>query len=262
MKKAKEHSMNEIFMNQLALDFCCSPREAADEKNHFTVYSPLEGRRRFREEEDCCLKMAVVGGKLLCTGKEQVVEACQKKLDKEAPEWLFDAEGLMKIAEILRPRGYRIKAVHPFFLPSEAGQTEAAKVLKRKNPADEIRFVWYEKEQIEQFRGDERFTNAYSFCETAPDVLGIAAVREGEILGMAGASADSETMWQIGIDIVPAYRRGGIAVCLVTMLKEEIIRRGALPFYGTAMSHIGSQRVAVGSGFVPAWAELVTTAEK
>ena len=36
--------------DQLALDYCCTPAEAADRKNQFHVYVPLEGRRRFEEK--------------------------------------------------------------------------------------------------------------------------------------------------------------------------------------------------------------------
>ena len=43
---------------------------------------------------------------------------------------------------------------------------------------------------------------------------------------------------------------------LTALLAREVERRGALPFYGTSMSHIASQRVALRAGFVPAWTEL------
>ena len=39
---------------------------------------------------------------------------------------------------------------------------------------------------------------------------------------------------------------------------DTIIDKGRLPYYGTSMGHIASQKVVIGSGFVPAWAELVT----
>jgi predicted GNAT family acetyltransferase len=91
-------------------------------------------------------------------------------------------------------------------------------------------------------------------------VLGVAALRKGEIVGMAGASADSPTMWQIGINVEPACRGEGLASLLVTLLKNEILKRGVLPFYGTALSHIASQRTALVAGFLPAWAELVAEA--
>lgn len=48
----------------------------------------------------------------------------------------------------------------------------------------------------------------------------------------------------------------GIGTMLVAAIKNEILDKNRLPFYGTAMSHIASQRVALGAGFVPAWSEL------
>jgi hypothetical protein len=65
-------------------------------------------------------------------------------------------------------------------------------------------------------------------------------------------------MWQIGININPESRERGIGKMLVTLLKNEVLKRGILPYYGTSLSHIASQKVALGSGFLPAWAELVT----
>ena len=40
----------EALSRQLALDYCCSPADVADSKNHFTIYVPQEGRRRFQEQ--------------------------------------------------------------------------------------------------------------------------------------------------------------------------------------------------------------------
>ncbi|MBP3195726.1 MAG: GNAT family N-acetyltransferase, partial [Butyrivibrio sp.] len=65
-------------------------------------------------------------------------------------------------------------------------------------------------------------------------------------------------MWQIGINVDPEVKAKGIGKMLVTLLKNEILGMNRLPYYGTSMSHIVSQKVALGSGFVPAWAELVT----
>ena len=39
-------------------------------------------------------------------------------------------------------------------------------------------------------------------------------------------------------------------------LKQEIIARGKVPYYGTAESHAISRNVAIGSGFLPAWCEI------
>ena len=80
----------EALSRQLALDYCCSPADVADSKNHFTIYVPQEGRRRFQEQTVCRLKIAVVNGKLLVTGSEEIVAECRKRYADVTGEWFFD----------------------------------------------------------------------------------------------------------------------------------------------------------------------------
>ena len=68
--------------------------------------------------------------------------------------------------------------------------------------------------------------------------------------------ADCDTMWQIGVDVLPEYRRKGVAGALTSRLALEIIKRGKVPFYCCAWSNIKSAGNAIKSGFRPAWAEL------
>ena len=49
----------------------------------------------------------------------------------------------------------------------------------------------YNQEEVLQFQGDDRFDEAFCFDENSPDVLAVAAIIDHEIVGMAGASADS-----------------------------------------------------------------------
>ena len=80
--------------------------------------------------------------------------------------------------------------------------------------------------------------------------------------GMAGASEDGAYLWQIGINVVPECAGKGLAAELVRSLKNEIIRRGKVPFYGTSESHTISQTVALKAGFVPAWTEIYVCRRK
>ena len=45
-------------------------------------------------------------------------------------------------------------------------------------------------------------------------------------------------------------------VDLTALLKDELLRRDLVPFYGTAESHLASQNVALGAGFRPGFAYL------
>lgn len=238
----------EKLCTQLALDYCCSPADVADSKNHFTIYVPQGGRRRFQESSVCGLKIAVINGKLLVTGSEDIVAECRKRYADTAGEWFFDMKRLRELEKLLAPFGFRIAQVHPFYLPEAE--------IAPPNTYD-FELIHYDRNAILQFRGDNRFDEAFAFDPDAPDVLGIAAVKDGEILGMAGASADSPLFWQIGINVDPHAKGMHVGSTLVRLLAQDIITHGAVPYYGTSMSHIASQRIAHRAGFAVAWAELI-----
>ena len=88
------------------------------------------------------------------------------------------------------------------------------------------------------------------------DVLGVGAYDGDKLVGLAGCSADCEDMWQIGVDVLPEYRKKGIASALTSTLAKEILKRDKVPFYCSAWSNIRSVRNAVKSGFIPAWVEM------
>ena len=67
---------------------------------------------------------------------------------------------------------------------------------------EDFNLVRYTGDEILQFKGDDRWNEAFCFDDNTPDVLAVAAVSDGEIIGMAGASADSDDFWQIGINVV------------------------------------------------------------
>ena len=115
-------------------------------------------------------------------------------------------------------------------------------------------------DEINKFYSDDRFHNALGYADYndgRSDVIAVAGYnKDGQIMGMAGASNDSDTMWQIGIDVVPEFRNRGVATALVSIITSEILKKNIVPFYGTAWSHTASKNVAISSGYKPAWVEL------
>ncbi len=241
--------MNDVLCRQMAVDYCCTDEDVADGRNHFSEHRFLEGRRRFREEKECFLKIAVINGKVLAAGRSDIIAWFEDTYANAGGAWFFEAENLIRINERIRQEGYKIGQMHPFYISDTVSDADT----------DGYEVNWYRYEEIERFRGDNRYNEAFTFCTEAPDVIGVSAGRDGKIFGMAGASADSPAMWQIGINVDSENRRSGIGKMLVKLLKNEILRQGILPYYGTAVSHIASQKVALGAGFVPAWAELTTS---
>lgn len=112
-----------------------------------------------------------------------------------------------------------------------------------------------EQPMIQKLYALDHFHNAlsYDISHPRPDVLVMSAKLDEMIIGMAGASADCEMLWQIGVDVLPEYRNRGIAAVLTNWLALEILQRGRIPYYGTSSVNIASQRVAHRAGFRPAW---------
>lgn len=237
--------MNEILKKQLAIDFCCTPEMVESRENIFTEYHAQDGRRIFKESE-CFLKVASVQGKLLASGKPDIIKWVKSRYQNEDAAWFMDIKNLRTLDEGLKAFGCQVGQAHPFYIATEKSEIDTKDF--------EIRT--YMGGELEQFRGDARFDEAFLFEAIPKDEIGIAAYLDGEILGVAGATSDSPWMWQIGINVMQKARGLGVGAMLVALLKNEILDMGRLPVYGTSMSHIASQRVACHAGFYPAWAEL------
>lgn len=239
--------MHPLLLRQLAADFCVTEAEVLDGSHHFTVFEPHPDRRQYQEITPCILKIAVVNGKLLFTGWADVIARCRELYANANAPWFMEAGNLAALNRELASFGAQIRHARPFFTADTTSPVDTSGYT----------ILRYKQEDIAQFRDDERFGEAYGFCETAPDMLGVAAVKDGAILGMAGASADSPLMWQIGINVLPETRGQGIASMLVALIRNDVLATGKLPYYGTSISHLESQRVALRAGFLPGWFELV-----
>jgi len=185
-------------------------------------------------------------GKAIISSDEKMKPWLEEKIIKKDANWLFDYGNLRLIENKLREFGHEIEEIYNFYLPNP-------KVAEIK-PLTKIK--WFDKDEISQFKGDSRFDQAFGFEDNYADVLGVAAFDGDTIIGMAGASEDSSTLYQIGIDVLPEYRGRGIATNLIAILKQELLKRGKVPFYGTSVSHMFSRNVAINAGFFPVWAEL------
>lgn len=234
-----------IAKKQLALDYNCQPLDFEKQRNTITKNKLLEGRRIY-ESDGCFLKIISIGGKAIICSDEKIRPWLEEKILNQNASWLFDYGNLRAIDNKLRAFGHEIDNMPHFYLPNP--------ITCYVKPITTIK--WFGKQEILQFEGDSRFDEAFVFDNNYPDVLGIAAFDGDIIMGMAGASEDSKTLYQIGINVLHEYRGKGIGTNLIALLKQELLKRGKVPFYGTSVSHIISKNIAINAGFFPAWAEV------
>ena len=233
---------------QLSFDYNMPLYFLLDNENHFSIYKPQEGRRRFEDNPDVFLKMAVFNGKVVATGKEEGIEAIKEIVGERKGDWIFDGGTLSRIIMMLSSHNRRLEMIHPFFVKEKKSNKERENLLYRI----------IEKEEIERYRDDDAFSEAFAFDENAPDEIGVAIMENGEIVSISGASSDSPLMWQIGVNTKPEYRGKGYGKMAVDILSDIVLDIGHLPFYGTSFSHISSMNVALSSSFRPMWSELIS----
>lgn len=225
--------MLNIVRSQLALDMNCEPQ---DFLNSGIVFRDTDSRNGVWPDEwqKPHLRVATMGKGIVVRADTDVLAKVRPILAEKFRDDIFSAPFLYGHSLYYIPDNGRIGE-----LPCPEGFA-----LETRENEDII--------GLYSFPG---FENAirYDYHHPRPDVLVLYAVCGNEIAGMAGASADCKTMWQIGIDVKTPYRGCGLAACLVSRLAFMIMQKGIVPFYGTASSNIASQAVALRSGFCPAW---------
>ena len=63
-----------------------------------------------------------------------------------------------------------------------------------------------------------------------PFACNLVSYDKDNLVGLAACSADCEDMWHIGVDVLPQYRRQGIAASLTSALALEILREAKSRF--------------------------------
>ena len=234
------------FREQLALELNCAPEDFCREG--VTITRPvLHAERRRFSEKPFFLQMATFGGGAVISADERLHPWLREWTKGKRGFWLFEQHNFYALERELRNCGYRMAQTHHMFTPTPEPVERGTDLSVRR----------LEQGELAPFYGREEFSNALCdrFHPERPDVLALAAMDGEEIMGMAGCSADTPELWQIGIDVLPRYRGRGIGKTLVALLRNEAFRRGALPYYGTSLSNIASWRTALASGFLPAWVE-------
>lgn len=234
-----------IALQQSAIDLNCCP-EAFFCGNPQIVRSRAnkEARRYLKLPFDC--NLVYYGGNIVASVSEAAEPVVREYVQQYEPYRCYETPEIHELGAKLKPLGLRTRHMAEYFLPDvnvlkELPCAYTVKILSQADFTDLYRPEW---------------SNALCADRKNLDVIGAAAFDGRQLVGLAGASADCETMWQIGIDVLPQYRRQGVAASLTSRLGIEILHRNKVPFYCAAWSNVPSVRNAIRSGFRPAWVEL------
>lgn len=237
--------MMEIAMRQSAEDIGCRKEDFQEEKNVVSPFKLGKHARKYLKEPITC-NFVSYGNNIVAASINDTLDVISEYIGKFEFYHCFETPNIHWLNERLMKKGHKICLMSEYYLPD----INRIPVL---SCAFETRLL--KQEDFGELYLPE-WSNALCKERRDLDILGVGAYDGNILVGLAACSADCETMWQIGVDVLPKYRRQGIASALTSALAKEIINRDKVPFYCTAWSNIRSVRNAVKCGFVPAWVEM------
>ena len=235
----------QIALQQSAYDCSCKAEDFLSEHNIVTLSKPHQKARKYLPLPFEC-DLVSYGNNIVAQVSDRTINAVEEYIGRYDIHRCFETPFINVLNELLTPYDLKVCFMAEYFLPDVT-------ILKALDCGYELRVL--QKSELEGLY-TEQWSNCLTFHDRERDVLAVGAYDNGRLIGLAGCSADCETMYQIGVDVLPEYRRKGIASVVTSRLALEVLAMGKVPFYCAAWSNIKSVRNAIKSGFRPAWVEL------
>lgn len=235
----------------LAADFACEESDFDEEGITYHLAKELEGARRVPLPEKF-LAVVTMGRGVVVSCSAERLRWARTNLKSFDPEALFDASSIARMEKYVARDHQTMFGPEPRYICTQD-------IFHPYPLGGEIEVGLIQEVSIKQLYGNNLFPNALGrqHDPQRPRLLACSAKHDGVIVGIAAASADSNLMWQVGIDVLPDYRNRGIGRGLVSRLTEALFDIEKLPYYQTTgMANISSRRIAVSLGYRPAWVEV------
>jgi len=234
----------------LCLDLACSESQLKEDGIVVTEFQERPGRRRFPVGRHH-LSIATMGRGVVVSCDPSRLEWARCNLVPMDRDGIFSAHTIPVLNGWVKGEGQSIAGPDLKFVCTRAS-------LRYYDGPGDIPVELIETASVQELYQVAGFHHAlqYRADSPRPDVLACVAEDRGVVVGIAGASADCDTIWQIGVDVIPSHRGRGIGKALVSKLTRAVQDMGHIPYYSTVASNILSQALAASVGYWPAWVEM------
>lgn len=246
----------QLIVATLSASFACDPAAWSAERNTVVEAAARPGRLRFPIQSRP-LALATTGAGVVINCHESRLAWARAELVGRGRDELFAALLLGEIDHRLALDGQRLRGPTLRFACDEESFRPASApdgVSLTLHQGDDLRALYL-------FRG---FDNAleYDGASDRPDMLAVAGWRGQTLVGIAGSSADSDELWQVGVDVVAPERGRGIGRALVGAATAAVLSAGKVPYYSTAIGNLHSAAIALSLGYWLGWTEVFARDEE
>lgn len=234
-----------IAMKQSSIDSNCCLDDFKSIENKIVLSCKNSKARKYLALPFYC-DLTSYGNNIVASVSKEIYAVVEQYINKYQIEHCFETPNMRVLENELKKYDMCICFMAEYFLPD----MDVIKCIECRYETKSL----IPTEIYDYYKPE--WSNALSIDRKDLDVLAIGAFYNGNLIGLAGCSADSDLMWQIGVDVLPEYRKEGVASALTSQLALEILKKGIVPFYCSAWSNIKSVRNALKSGFKPAWVQM------
>jgi len=242
VNKFTNADIRKIAVAQLAKNLGCTAEDLETPENKTVVCKPV-GNEGYHFFEMVCYRNATVIS----------VDECLKNFAEAFIEGETAFRCFEKVDILTRELHKHNKIIDvgtDYYLPD---------MTKIKPPKADFDIVILHGRDVETLYEDKRFGHALDYVaesETKHDVLAVAGYINNSIIGVAAASNNYETMWAVGIDVLPEHRNKGVAAVLTSVITNEVLKKGIVPYWYCGWSNIASRNTAINSGYKSAWVTI------
>ena len=240
----------QIAMQQQAIDFGCAPEDFCLTENKVVISKENPKARRYLKLPLFCA-LASFGNNIVASVTADIAESVLKYINSYKIEDCFAPPNLFTLNDELHKHGMMISFSAQRTLPD-------INIIKPVSCAYEVKLLhpddyayMYKLPEWNDVLGSEKGKGF--------DRLAAGAFDGQNLVGFAGSRADCDSMCQVGIEVLPGYRRKGIASALMSRLALEILHTGIVPYSGNLWANIPSIKTQLASGFRLAWVEMIAS---
>lgn len=132
--------------------------------------------------------------------------------------------------------------------------------MKRKVPEKSFSLRVFERNELNSLFTNELDINDWHMVWQAEETeFVVAGYDKDRIVGLAAADRHTDTIYDIGYEVLPEYRNKGIATMAALELTNLLLGRNIIPFATFAWSNIASKKVLYNCGYYTSWSNMEST---